>query len=129
MTLFPTQVHDLADHRLRGLGVLGVSGRGTVDHPSQPLLAIPARPLVSGAPADVEELSSPGRAPAIINDQARQPEPVSRGQSSVSVGHEGLLGGGRFLDAPLHIGRPSPNYGLAVPDRTTSLGITLSCAV
>jgi hypothetical protein len=96
--LLPPHVHDLADHRLRGLGVLGATCRGSVIHPGRTLRAIPISPLVGGPPGNVEELSRPGRGPTLLYDQPRQPEAMLRGQRSVNVSHEGLLVE-RFLDS------------------------------
>jgi hypothetical protein len=87
---FPAQVHDLANHRGGGLGVLGVPRRGPIAHPGRAFLAVALGPLRRGAPGDVEELSRPRRRPTLLDDQPRQPQTMFRSQSRVSVSHEGL---------------------------------------
>jgi hypothetical protein len=79
------------DHWCRRVGVLGVPGRGAIDHSGRALVAVALGPLGRGAPRDVEELSCPCGWPAVIDDQPRQPQSMLRGQCRVSVSHEGLL--------------------------------------
>ena len=128
--LLPPEMDDLADHRLRGLGVLGVPGRGAVVHAGRAVLAVALGPLLSGAPRDVEELGRSSDWPSIIDDQARKPQTMARGQRSVSVGHEGLLACEavprqlHFTSGGLHPSTTSDR--VVAPARPTCLDITAS---
>src|SRR4051812_33234017 len=62
-------------------------------------MAVTLGPAFSGRPGHLITLGGPGDGPALINDQTRQPKTTTRSQSSVSVGHEGLLLAERFLDS------------------------------
>src|SRR6201999_2473391 len=55
-------------------------------------------PPLSGRPGHVVTLGGPGDRPAVLNDQPREPETGTRGQSCVSGGHEDLLARERFLE-------------------------------
>jgi hypothetical protein len=98
--LFPAQVHDLAHDRHWGAVRLPIWPRGAVAHPRWPLRAIASGPLRCGLPRHVITLGRASRRPAVVDDEPRQPQPGTRGQSSVgmgSVGHEDLLVVERFL--------------------------------
>ena len=69
----------------------GARPTGPVDHPGRTLGSEPGRPLAGGHGRDHEHLRRRRRRPAVLDDQFREPQSSSRGQCSVSVGHEGLL--------------------------------------
>ncbi len=89
--LAPAQAHDLLHDGLWRLGRAGSWG-ASYGRPSPPAplsgSGRPYLPAVRGE--DHEHLRRLAPAPAFIDDKARQPQPSTRGQSSVSVGHEGL---------------------------------------
>ena len=141
--LLPAQVHDLAGHRRRSAVRLAVRRGGTVDHPGRAFGGVAVGPLLRCAPRDVVALGRAGRRPAVIDDQAREPESGAWGQGSVgmgSVGHEGLLDGERFLrqlhstpgglhpsmtsDRVVAGPRPKTSDRVVAGPRPTCLGIT-----
>src|SRR4051812_600068 len=68
-------------------------------HPSRTHLPIPIDPPLGGRPRHVVPLGGPSDRPATLHDQSGEPQTSSRGECSVSVGHEDLLGEERFLDS------------------------------
>ena len=100
--LLPAQVHDLADHWCWCPVRLVTRRRGPISHAGRTLGLVAVRPLLRGLPRHVVALGGPGRRPAVVDDQTRQPQSGAWRQGSVgmgSVGHEGLLGVKRFLDS------------------------------
>lgn len=65
------------------------------DRPSRPReLGIAHRPAFRRWPGHVVAFRGPGNRPPLVHDQTREAKTCTRGQSGVSVGHEGLLVGG-----------------------------------
>ena len=97
--LLPPQVHDLAQHLAGGPVRLGPRPRRTVDHSRLPSVTVPVGPPLRGRPRHVIPFSGPSDRPALVNDQPGEFQTCTRGQCSVSVGHEGLLVSDWFLDS------------------------------
>ena len=87
----PSRIHDPLDHRRRCLGRHRAWTAGSISHPCRALGAGPRRPLAGSDGRDHEYLRRDRRRPPVIDDQARQAQTSARSESSVSVGHEGLL--------------------------------------
>ncbi|VXC53820.1 conserved hypothetical protein [Aeromicrobium sp. 9AM] len=100
----PPQAHDLPHHGRWRLIRAGTWPRGPVGHPGRAFVSEPGSPFAGRHGRDHEHLRRLRRRPAILNDQFREPQTGTRGQSSVSVGHEGLLCAERLLD----ISTPQP---------------------
>jgi hypothetical protein len=74
---------------------------------------IPIGPPLRGRPRHVELVRGKNDGPSVVDDQARDAQPVTRRQRRISVGHEDLLVDEVFaLTAPLHDRRSffTPNY-------------------
>ncbi|MBG6107248.1 hypothetical protein IWX88_000866 [Frigoribacterium sp. CG_9.8] len=89
--LFPAQMPDPAHQLRRGPVRTAMRARGPVLHPHRAHRRITVGPPLRGRPRHVELVGGIGDRPSIVNDQTRDPKTVTWSQSSISVGHEGLL--------------------------------------
>ncbi|SFB33009.1 hypothetical protein SAMN05192575_107225, partial [Nocardioides alpinus] len=81
---------------------LVMGSRGSVSHACSAFGRVPIGPLLRGLPRHVIALGRAGRWPAVVDDQASEPQSSAWRQRSVgmgSVGHEDLLDVERFLDS------------------------------
>ncbi|BAJ74405.1 membrane-bound serine protease [Microbacterium testaceum StLB037] len=90
--LLPSQVHDLANQLPRGLARTAMRPRGTIVHTLFAHFDVPASPPLRGAPRHPEMGRRRSDRPAVIDDLPGESKALARCQSSVSVGHEDLLG-------------------------------------
>ncbi len=87
----PAQPHDLPLDLLgRAVGA-GLRPTRTIDHPRIPFGSEPGGPFAGRRDRDHEHLRRHSRRPLVFDDELGEPQPGAWGQSSVSVGHEGLL--------------------------------------
>ena len=127
--LSPPQMHDLADQRRPGPRGLPVRPRRPVGHARRTELAVPIRPASGRRPGHVVPLSRSRDRPALIDDEAGQPQPGYRRQSSVSVHSEDLLVGemGAFSSStsrPEVLPDQDPSSRVVTRPRPTCLGST-----
>ena len=105
--LAPAQVHDLADQRLGRLaGRVGRSARPVLQVSRQDrrcrrleLRAIAVSPALGCRPGHHEQLGGLSDRDVVLDNEPADPQALDRSQGSVSVGHEDLLGVGRFLNS------------------------------
>jgi len=86
----PPQPHDLLNHGRRRLGRAGPRPRAAIGHTRDTLGVVAIGPLGGRPCRDHEHLRRRGPSPALIDNQTREPQPRTRSQNSISVGHEGL---------------------------------------
>lgn len=88
------QAYDVFLGSCRGAARLVVRAAGTVTHALGAQLSVTRCPAGGGGVADLETLGCSAQRPAVVNDAPGQTQSASRGQRSITVGHEVLLSTG-----------------------------------
>ena len=95
----PPHPHDLTHQGRRSLCGTSTWTRGPVHHSGGTFAAVTVGPLLGGPRSDHEHLGGSGIGPPVVDNEARETQTGDRGQSGISVGHEGLQVGSGELDS------------------------------